>query len=166
MLSDDPVLLLLRPQMSAQDEPLVEWIDLDRFYQSLFQDQSRTDEASRGSIQQWNTDQHRMIHFSAPTSGTSVTAHYFRGWNRSHTYAVVQWYGWPTGGNPNIASWFWVDQWSQWRDRQRMPWVAVSLLIPLEPMEDIDVEQPFVEAIAQMIQTALAHDIPAPTSVS
>ena len=88
-----------------------------------------------------------------------VTTRYFRGWNQRHTYAVMQWYVWPTGGSPNISDWFWADQRMQWRNHQRMPWVGVMIMVPIKPLGDIAPIQPVMEAIAQSIQATLVQKI-------
>lgn len=154
-LQQTPISLILRPQSNADDEPLVEWIDLNSFFKHL---------------QNWTVDEQRLAQFSVPTpaGGTSsLSARYFRGWQRfqneegyrTYTYAVMQWYAWPTGGSPDIAGWFWADQGRQWRDRQRMPWVAVTVMIPIQPLGDITPVQPMAEAIARTIQSTLATQL-------
>lgn len=154
-LEDKPVFLFLRPQSDAQDKPLVEWIDIDGF-------------------QGWTADEHQAMRFQTTSASEnkaeSVSARYFRGWsriqgeqgNQTYTYAVSQWYSWPTGGSPDISAWFWADQWQQWHTRERMPWVAVSLLVPIKPLADIDPIQPLVEAIASTVQTSLLPPISSP----
>ena len=142
-LQEDPIFIFLRPQSDAKDEPLVEWIDFD-------------------GLQQWTADQHKTVRLplDAPLK---VSTRYFRGWNQSHTYAVMQWYAWPTGGGAKISDWFWVDQDMQWRQHERMPWVAVTLLVPMKPLGDIAPIQPVVEAIAQSVQSTLVEQMTAAT---
>ncbi|MGK7888254.1 MAG: cyanoexosortase B system-associated protein [Leptolyngbyaceae cyanobacterium] len=153
-----PISLILRPQSNANDEPLVEWIDINAFFNRL---------------QTWTVDERRTMQFAiGPNQDPSISARYSRGWQRlqgdgglptTYTYAVAQWYVWPTGGSPDIADWFWADQERQWRDRQRMPWVAVTLMIPIKPLGDIAPTQPLAEAIAQTIQTALTTQLLSPS---
>lgn len=148
-LQEEPIFLFLRAQSDVKDEPLVEWIDFD-------------------GLQQWTADQVQSVRLTLPsTLGSEVSnmssaskplsllTRYFRGWTQSYTYAVMQWYSWPTGGGAKISDWFWADQWMQLRKHQRMPWVAVTVLVPIKPLGDIKTTQPLVEAIAQDIQTAL-----------
>ncbi|MEM9220362.1 MAG: cyanoexosortase B system-associated protein [Cyanobacteria bacterium P01_F01_bin.150] len=162
-LQEDPIFIFLRPQSNAKDEPLVEWIDL-------------------GGLQRWTTDQRKSVRIKIPqpsnvlskqdfpkqnsqTKESQILTRYFRGWNQHHTYAVMQWYAWPNGGSPRISDWFWADQKIQWQTHQRMPWVGVTLLVPIKPLGDIASMQPVVEAIAQAIQTTLVQAIaPAPPS--
>jgi len=67
----------------------------------------------------------------------------------------LQWYAWTTAGSPSIGRWFWVDQFSQWRDRQRMPWVAVSLLIPIQPLGEIEPVRSLATTLGQAVQSTL-----------
>ncbi|NEQ96529.1 MAG: cyanoexosortase B system-associated protein [Cyanothece sp. SIO2G6] len=158
VLQQAPLSLFLRPQSYVDDEPLVEWIDLNSFF---------------NRFKNWTVDELHTVQFSAsgPEQEAWVSARYFRGWQRiqneqgrrtTYTYAVMQWYAWPTGGSTDIAGWFWADQERQWRDRQRMPWVAVTLMIPIKPLGDIALTQPLAEAIAQTVQTTLTTQLLAP----
>lgn len=131
--------LLLRPQPWHDDQPTVEWVDL------------------RGA-QSWQISQRQRLRFQASApDGTdvSVQAQYYRAWNKQHTFAVLQWYAWPTGGSYAPGRWFWADQRSQWQSHQRMPWIAVSLLIPMEPLGQVQPYQEGAIAIGRSIQTAL-----------
>ena len=131
--------LLLRPQPWHDEQPEVEWVDII---------------GSRG----WQVSDLHRIRFSIPSdngSSVQVTARYFRGIDEQRTFAVMQWYAWPTGGHPTPGHWFWVDQAQQWTQRKRMPWVAVSVFLPIEPVGNI---RPYTEeaiAIGQAIQTNL-----------
>jgi cyanoexosortase B-associated protein len=133
------LVLLLRPQPWHSDQPEVEWVDL------------------RGS-QSWQVDNQSNLRFTVPGSDgkpTQVTTQYFRAVNEQSTFAVMQWYAWPQGGHPAPSHWFWADQRRQWQQRQRQPWIAVSLLLPIEPVGDIRPYQDAAIATAQTIQTAL-----------
>ena len=148
-LQEDPIFIFLRPQSDAKDEPLVEWIDFN-------------------GLQRWTTDQLKSVRLplmplEGDVAGSQKTlgTRYFRGWNENRTYAVMQWYAWPNGGSPKISDWFWADQWMQWRHHQRMPWVGVTLLVPIKPLGDVSTSQPVVEAIAQSIQSTLVQKITA-----
>ncbi|MGD1865049.1 MAG: cyanoexosortase B system-associated protein [Phormidesmis sp.] len=145
------IFLLLRPQVWEADQPEVEWLDL------------------RGA-QQWDTDSRQALSFEVPVSKVSVNSltnassesetirintDFFRAWSKEQTYAVLQWYACPTGGSPSPAWWFWADQKTQWQHRQRMPWVAVSLWLPIEPLSNID---PY-EAIATDLGKAVHQEL-------
>ncbi|NJN85595.1 MAG: cyanoexosortase B system-associated protein [Leptolyngbyaceae cyanobacterium SL_7_1] len=137
-----PAILLLRPQTFHKDQPQVEWMDVN-------------------GVHRWTVDQRRRLLFQvAPTAGKlfPVTARFFRGWTEQQTYAVLQWYAWAGGGHASPSRWFWVDQWTQWRDRQRMPWVAVSLLIPIRPLGEIRSVEPLAVSLGQQIQAALMEE--------
>jgi cyanoexosortase B-associated protein len=131
------VVLLLRPQPWHTNQPEVEWVDIN-------------------GAQEWRTDNQQTLRFSI-ADGSSVTARYFRGITPQRTFAVVQWYAWAKGGHSSPNRWFWLDQMRQWQRRERLPWVAVSLLLPIEPVGNIDNHADNAEAIAQAIQTALVN---------
>jgi len=155
--SDRPVLVMLRPQVWHLEQPQVEWMDIN-------------------GAQRWTADHHERIFLSRDVGDDSVlaglhlnsglsdrsisfSARYFRGWSRQQTYAVVQWYAWTTGGSPAVSQWFWVDQWKQLRDRQRMPWVAVSVLVPIKPLGNIDTVRTIAESLSRTIQSTLVGDV-------
>jgi cyanoexosortase B-associated protein len=154
-----PIYLFLRPQTWHSDQPQVEWMDIN-------------------GLQRWTTDSYRRLHvpvhdanaalpessdfLTDPTSvnnSATIETQYFRGWNSQGTYAVLQWYAWANGGHPATSRWFWTDQMSQWRDRQRMPWIAVCVLIPIRPVGDITVANPLAERLAKAIQQALETQV-------
>ncbi|MEP0868630.1 cyanoexosortase B system-associated protein [Trichocoleus desertorum AS-A10] len=145
------VLLLTAPR-SEKNQPEVEWMDINGF-------------------QRWTTDSARLSRFTvdvensaavklgsdSKTSAKSpipVKARFLRGWNQQQTFAVLQWYAWPAGGSPAPSDWFWADRAAQLRNA-RQPWVAVCLLIPIEPLGEIDTVWPMAESLAQTVQAAL-----------
>lgn len=145
--SQAPIFLMLRPQTWQRDQPQVEWMDIN-------------------GVQRWTADSKRQVRFEAEmplaqASGSSsiksaeVKARFFRGWNQRQTYAVLQWYAWSDGGSPAPSRWFWADQLSQWRDRHRMPWVAVSILVPIQPLGDIGQAETLALTLGQTVQSAL-----------
>ena len=154
--TENPAIALFRPQTWYRDMPQVEWMDIN-------------------GVQKWTTDQRTSLTFTvAPEMSSqntddphdslgdrSVRIHtrFFRGWSRQQTYAVMQWYAWPTGGSPSASQWFWVDQRSQLRDRHRMPWVAVSIMIPIKPLGDIQSVRATAEIIGQQVQASLMRDV-------
>lgn len=144
---DSAVFLWLRPQTWYRDQPQVEWVDVN-------------------GTQDWTVDQMRTLHIDVYSQGDAksdrpltLRARYFRGWNREQTYAVLQWYAWPTGGSPSANQWFWADQRSQLRDRQRTPWVAVNIFIPINPLGEIESVRTLAESLSQQIQVALVRDV-------
>lgn len=147
--SQKAIWLLLRPQTWERDLPQIDWTDIN-------------------GVQQWTTDSHQQIRFTAAAgqSGSSqvspasedaseVTARFFRGWTEQGTSAVLQWYAWSNGGHPAPSHWFWADQGQQFRHRQRLEWVAVSIQMPINPLDDLEVAQPDAEALGQLVQSTL-----------
>ena len=153
-----PVTLLLLPQEDRKAQPEVEWMDINGF-------------------KEWQTDQERQLQFKVETPlqtgtqktkelGTSaarptssdVKARFFRGWTRQQTFAVLQWYAWPGGGNPAPSAWFWADQKAQLH-RRRLPWVAVSILMPMEPLAEVDTALPLAKSLGQTVQAALMKEL-------
>jgi cyanoexosortase B-associated protein len=140
--SQTPVLLMLRPQTRDRDTPQVDWMDIN------------------GS-RHWTADSQTRLQFAVSlphASGSQsylVDARFLRGWSEARTYAVLQWYAWNNGGHPAPGRWFWMDQWSQWQHHHRLPWVAVSILIPIEPLGDIESVRPQAQALGQLVQSTL-----------
>jgi cyanoexosortase B-associated protein len=145
-----PVVVLLHPQSDRESVPEVEWVDINGF-------------------EKWKTDSYTKLRFAVETSSlkkpalaskptkktaAEVEARLFRAWNQRQTLAVVQWYAWPEGGHPAPSRWFWLDQLAQLR-RSRVPWVAVCLQIPMEPLGDLEASRPSAQSLGKMVQTAL-----------
>lgn len=133
--------VLLRAQPDHQNQPTLEWVDL-------------------AGAQSWTLDSRRSLTFAVdqpqhPGQQITVKALYRRAWNPQQTFAVLQWYAWPRGGDFSPNRWFWADQGAQWRRGQRMPWVAVSLLLPIAPLGDISPYAQQVVAIGEQIQAEL-----------
>ncbi|MBI4784704.1 MAG: cyanoexosortase B system-associated protein [Oscillatoriophycideae cyanobacterium NC_groundwater_1537_Pr4_S-0.65um_50_18] len=145
--TDPAILLMLRPQTWHRDLPQVDWMDV------------------RGG-RNWTEEEERSIRFSvavepesAAASPTLVNARFLRGWTADKTYAALQWYAWKDGGHSAPSQWFWAEQFSQLRDRQHLPWVAVSLLLPMPPLSELEAIQPQAEALGQLIQSRLATEV-------
>ncbi len=140
------VFLLLRPQTYEADQPEVEWLDI------------------KGS-QHWTTDSAQKVSFEVPVDGSKdtktirINSDFFRAWNQGQTYAVLQWYAWPTGGSASVASWFWADQKIQWQRYRRMPWVAVSLWLPIAPLSEVSPHQAIAESLGKDIHQALLKTV-------
>ena len=142
-------ILLLFPQKGSREQPEVEWSDVNGF-------------------QSWETDSDRQVEFTVSEPAAKVTAQFFRGLTkpkpgslqaiRRQTYAVLQWYAWSTGGHPAPSQWFFADRAAQWQNR-RIPWVAVSILMPIEPLDTIDQHWSEVESFAQTVQSALMSGV-------
>lgn len=141
---DKQAVLLLRPQVWQRDQPQVEWTDIN-------------------GLQHWTVDSRSRLQFE--TESGSIAARFFRGWSEQQTYAVLQWYAWSTGGDPSPARWFWADQQQQWQTRDRMPWIAVCVLIPIPPLSEIEPVKAEAIALGQTIQAAIVQELTAPESV-
>ncbi|MEM9904169.1 MAG: cyanoexosortase B system-associated protein [Cyanobacteria bacterium P01_D01_bin.44] len=145
-----PVVLLLRPQAQASDQPEVEWLDLK-------------------GAQKWTMDSSQRMKIekaaTADTSAYQLQANFLRVWNSQQTYAALQWYAWPQGGHPSPSRWFWGDQKAQLQSHQRLPWVAATLLVPIAPLGDSEAARPMIQSLGQQVQTALQAQVFAqPTS--
>lgn len=130
-------ILLLLPQTGSKDQPEVEWTEIQ-------------------SWQQWNVAQYRPAEFTVKQSSTEVKveARFFRASTDKQTFAVLQWYALPNGGNPSPLRWFVADQLAQLR-RQRAPWVGVSIMIPMEPLGQVETTWYQAKSIGETVQAAL-----------
>ena len=132
--------LMILPQNGPKEQPQVEWVDIKGFWR-------------------WKTDKYRTAEFTVgskdnPNQTAKVQATYFQAWNPNQTYAVLQWYAFPYGGNPHSSKWFWADQFAQWQ-KQRVPWIAVNIQIPIEPLGDIEKVWPLAQSLGQSVQATL-----------
>jgi cyanoexosortase B-associated protein len=127
------ITVLLKPQVYYKDQPEVEWSDIN-------------------SIGRWNTGERTELKIPAQ-SGGQATARFYRAW-KQNTFAVVQWYAWLGGGHYDPSVWYWFDQEAQLK-RQRVPWIAVSLHIPLEPTKELKTLTPYALELATQVQNQL-----------
>ncbi|MBE9066276.1 cyanoexosortase B system-associated protein [Leptolyngbya cf. ectocarpi LEGE 11479] len=130
----EQMILFLKPQGQSKDQPEVEWIDLK-------------------GAQKWQTSNHRRLRMGPLRVDT------FRAWTSSQTFAVAQWYALPHGGHPAPHHWFWQDQLYQWKRGERLPWVAVSVLVPMPPLGDISLFYSDLEQLSQLVQTSLGETV-------
>lgn len=144
--ANEMALLLLQPQNSSRDRPRVAWVDINGFQRQLYS--------------RWETDSYQTKLFSATFDNTNsqktveVRARFFRGWHQQQTYAALQWYAWPNGGDPSPDRWFWADRMAQGKG-DRAPWVAVCVLIPIEPLGEIEEIWPLAQSLGAATQAAL-----------
>ena len=139
-------ILLLLTQNGPKDQPQVEWTDINGFHR-------------------WKTDSYRLLNFTVESTKflpdkphkIAVDAQFFRGWTQKQTFAISQWYARPNGGNAIPSSWFWEDRKAQLFNR-RVPWVAVCILIPIEPLGDIEKVRPLATSISESVQVALMKE--------
>ncbi len=130
-------ILLLLPQTDSKNQPEVEWTEIK-------------------SWQQWNEAQYRPAEFTVKlaSSEVKVKARFFRASTDKQTFAVLQWYAFPNGGNPLPLQWFVADQLAQLR-KQRAPWVGVSIMIPMEPLGQVETTWSLTKSIGETVQGAL-----------
>jgi cyanoexosortase B-associated protein len=127
--------LFLLPQAYNFLQPSVEWTDLK-------------------ALENLREEAPRVLTFKSQVpEAQPIKARFFKGWQRS-TYAVVQWYAWPKGGHYRPWNWFWGDQQARFR-QTRLPWVAVSIKIPLSPLKDLKSLEPLAQQVASEVQTVL-----------
>ena len=134
-------IIMLLPQNGPRNQPQVEWTTINGFWD-------------------WDIAQYRLAELSIkPTSSLNsqknqLTARFFRASTDRQTFAVLQWYAWQDGGHPSPFRWFVVDQKSQWQS-QRTAWVAVSIILPMEPLGQVEKYWHEVQTLGQQVQTAL-----------
>jgi cyanoexosortase B-associated protein len=131
----ESVTVLLFTQNGPKDQPQVEWSELN-------------------GIQRWKYDSESQQTFTA--NQTPITTRLFRAWTQKQTYAIMQWYAWTDGGHPEPSHWFFADRAAQLHGK-RQPWIAVSILLPMEPLDDLNKYRDRITAIAQPIQLQLTQ---------
>lgn len=147
---DRSAILLVLPQNSPKDKPQVEWMDINGLYR-------------------WKTDSYQKKGFKVnltsaaenlpvgltPGEEIAVEGQFFRGWTNQQTYAVLQWYAWPSGGNPAPSSWFLKDRFAMLFQKRSVPWVAVNIQFRIEPLGEIEPYWPIAESLAEKVQLSL-----------
>ncbi|MGK7927108.1 MAG: cyanoexosortase B system-associated protein [Spirulina sp.] len=142
------VTLFLLPQSGPKQQPALEWVDMDGFFK-------------------WNIDSQRPLQFTVKAGETKaeVKARFFLA-RESHrspfgiakTVVVLEWYAWNRGGHYSPVRWFWLDQRAQVH-KKRVPWVAVTLRIPVNPNSTLDTARADAEALAKNIQAYLMQNV-------
>jgi cyanoexosortase B-associated protein len=160
-----PAFVLLRAQTYEADQPEVEWLDI-KGSQKWTTDsaQKLTFEVpfavlAAKSPQQSNNQANNQANKTKKSQTVRISGDFFRAWSKDQTYAVLQWYAWPNGGGASPAKWFWADQKAQWNHRQRTPWVAVSVWLPIEPFSDIARSRGLAESLGKTLQQTLSQKI-------
>ena len=125
--------VFLFTQNGPRDQPQVEWSEID-------------------GAQRWKRDSESQQTFTV--NQVPITARLFRAWNSKRTYAVMQWYAWSEGGHPEASHWFFADRLAQFQGK-RQPWIAVSILLPMEPLDDLNKYRDKITALAQPIESRL-----------
>lgn len=139
--------LFLFTQNGPKDQPQIEWSEIN-------------------GIQHWQTDSDGEQSFDVKLADSnsfatnsvtsSVTAKIFRAWTAKRTYAVLEWYAWSDGGHPNPSHWYVADRIAQLKG-QRQPWVAVAILFPMEPLDDLNKYRDRLTELAKTVQLQLAN---------
>lgn len=133
------VVVAFKGQKYYKDNPEVEWVDIE-------------------GVERWKSDSYKILEFPSETKpNQTITARWFQAWN-DKTYAVVQWYAWPGGGHHAPSQWFLADQKAQLKDK-RVPWVAVSIKMPMEPLGDLKDMEIVAKSLAQEVQKTLEKKI-------
>lgn len=145
--------LLLMPQVKQTDQPQVEWTDI-RGWQRWAEDSNQTLQFSIDRSNTANTAKPTATKTGIQHRSTTITARFFRGWTQQQTFAVMQWYAFPTGGNPSPGHWFWADRLAQW-NQKRVPWVAVCILMPIDPLGEVENYRVAAQSLAAAVQQAL-----------
>jgi cyanoexosortase B-associated protein len=144
--SQTQAILLLLPQNGPMDQPEVEWTEVNGWGKSRWG--------------QWDIAQYRSAKLTIkyPAAGsnieTRVKARFFRVSTQQETFAALQWYALPDGGDTSPIHWFLADQIAQWHKR-RTPWVAVSILIPIEPLGQVETAWPLAQSLGETVQATL-----------
>ncbi|WP_016951747.1 cyanoexosortase B system-associated protein [Anabaena sp. PCC 7108] len=143
-------ILLLLPQNGPRDQPEIEWTDVNGW--------------GKLTWGKWDIAQYRPAEFTVkqPTLQSNTTkkvaARFFRATTQQQTFAVLQWYAMPDSGTSLPVNWFVADQLAQWQ-KKRVPWVAVSILIPMEPFGQAETSWPQLQSLGETVQTALMAKI-------
>lgn len=137
-------MLLLLPQNGPRKQPQVEWTEINSW--------------GRSRWGQWNIAQSRLVEFTVKQPPAKVKAVFFRAATTEQTFAVLQWYAWRDGGNPSTLQWLLADQLAQLQ-KQRAAWVAVSILLPMEPLGKIDTFWSEVKSIGETVQATLMTSV-------
>ena len=131
--------LFLFAQNGPKDQPQIEWSEIN-------------------GIQRWQTDSdgEQSFDFNIADKNSSVKTKIFRAWTSKRTYAVMEWYAWSDGGHPSPSHWYVADRVAQ-LNGQRQPWVAVAILFPMEPLDDLNKYRDRLTELAKTVQIQLAN---------
>ena len=140
--SDKISYLLLLPQNGPRNQPQTEWTEIKGFWQ--------------WKVAQFETPEF-TIHSTGSSSNTNnkIKANFFRAVLKNRqTYAILQWYAMPNGGSPSTFKWFVADQMAQLR-KERVPWVAVNIMIPIEPLGEVKENWSIAQSLVEKVQASL-----------
>jgi cyanoexosortase B-associated protein len=140
----DPVpqmAVLLHPQPWHSNQPQVEWVDLI-------------------GAQNWRVDGRQRLTLKGDAGASLGRANFFRGWSDRQAFAVLQWYAWPGGGHPAPGRWFWANQRSQLTRHTLTPWVAITVLAPIAPLDDLRAHQPLMIDLGGQVHQRVVAALP------
>jgi cyanoexosortase B-associated protein len=143
--SQTQVILLLLPQNGPKDQPEVEWTEINSWGKQRW---------AKWDIAQSRSGEFLVKQPQNSNSEVTVKARFFRASTQQETFAVLQWYAFHNGGNPSPLRWFLLDQLAQLQ-KHRTPWVAVSILIPMEPLGEVETTWSLAKSLGEAVQTAL-----------
>ncbi|UKP00009.1 cyanoexosortase B system-associated protein [Nostoc sp. UHCC 0870] len=148
--SQKKAILLLLPQNGPMDQPEIEWTDISGWGKSRWG--------------KWDIAQERSAEFIVKqlpnqiNTQTKVEAKFFRASTNQETFAVLQWYALPNSGYSSPFRWFVADQLAQWQ-KNRAPWVAVSIIVPIEPLGQVETTWPLAQSIGETVQSTLMTEV-------
>ena len=147
--SSTQAMVLLFAQSGPMKQPQVEWMDINGYWRWSVDSMTKSRFiVETGKAQEDETGK------KDESFSVRVEARFFRGWTGRETFAVLQWYAFPDGGRPAPSDWFWRDRISQ-LNGDRVPWVAASIIIPMEPLGDVEKMRPLAESLGKAVQAAL-----------
>ncbi|MGB3402571.1 MAG: cyanoexosortase B system-associated protein [Microcoleaceae cyanobacterium] len=163
-------ILLILTQDYYKDHPQVEWMDLNGF-QAWKTDDRRHQTVEVDSTAQTapivkiktrffrslTPDTNNLLTLLWSSCSSDQLCSLYQQQRLRQTYAVMQWYAWPDGGSPAPRDWFFADRMAQLSGR-RAPWAAVNVLIPIEPLGNIETVEAAATSLAQDIQDALMQE--------
>ena len=160
-------ILLMLFQKYYKDRPQVEWMDLNGFQQWKVDSSSRPNlsvEPGENSpsptkfdaqlFRAWTPAVNPLLSLLWKDCTSNELCNFYQKQRLKQTYAVMQWYAWPDGGSPATLNWFVADRLAQ-LSRRRAPWVAVNVLIPIEPLGNIEEVEDVAGSLSQSVQAAL-----------
>jgi cyanoexosortase B-associated protein len=160
-------LLVILTQDYYKDHPQVEWMDLNGFQGWKTDDRRRlkleVDSSSEAVpltkikthfFRSLTPDTNNLLTLLWSSCSSDRLCSLYQQQRLRQTYAVMQWYAWPDGGSPAPRDWFFADRMAQLSGR-RAPWTAVNVLIPIEPLGNIETVEATATSLAMDVQDAL-----------
>jgi len=139
-------ILLLLPQNGPRDKPQIEWTDVNSWGNwDIAQDSSKEFTVKNPSKEDANAT-------------IKVAANFFRATTKQQTFAALEWYAMPNGGNPLPLNWFVADQLAQWQ-HHRIYWVAVTILLPIEPFGEVETSWSEIQSLGETVQKTLITEV-------